>query len=94
IRTVGDLPNIIYILCYDEAVLSRSVEAAHNIKNGRDYLEKIVQHKIMVPKPEEFQLRHWFSEELGKFAFTKGSEELSRLKEIIDTVGGFYLRTP
>ncbi|HLY47161.1 MAG TPA: P-loop NTPase fold protein [Stellaceae bacterium] len=94
VRSVVDLPNVIYLLCYDSDTLAHSIEQAASVKSGQSYLEKIVQLTVMVPKPEPLQLRQWFSDELHLIASPKDEDELSRLKLVIDYEGGRQLRTP
>ena len=94
VRSVVDLPNVIYLLCYDRDTLAHSIEKAAGIKSGQAYLQKIVQLTVMVPKPEPLQLRQWFSDELHLIASAKDEDELSRLKLVIDYEGGRQLRTP
>jgi KAP family P-loop domain len=94
VRSVADFPNVIYVLCYDSEILSRSIEKAAQVSDGRAYLEKIVQLTVMVPKPEAFQLRQWFGDELKSIASTKTDEELSRLKMVFSYEGGRQLKTP
>jgi predicted KAP-like P-loop ATPase len=94
VRSVVDLPNVIYLLFYDSNILTHSIEKAAGVKNGQAYLEKIVQLTVMVPKPEAFQLRQWFADELHLIASAKDEDELSRLKAVIDYEGGRQLRTP
>jgi KAP family P-loop domain len=94
VRSVVDLPNVIYLLCYDSDTLAHSIERAASVSGGHLYLEKIVQLTVMVPKPEPLQLRQWFSDELHLVASTKDEDELSRLKLVIDYEGGRQLRTP
>jgi hypothetical protein len=94
VRSVVDLPNVIYLLCYDSGTLAHSIETAVGVKSGHSYLEKIVQLTAMVPWPEPFQLRQWFSDELHLIASVKDEDELSRLKLVIDYEGGRQLRTP
>ena len=94
VRSVVDLPNVIYLLCYDSSILAHSIENAAGVKNGISYLEKIVQLTVMVPKPEPLQLRQWFSDDLHLIASAKDEDELSRLKAVIDYEGGRQLRTP
>ena len=94
VRSVVDLPNMIYLLCYDSGILAHSIEKAAGVENGRSYLEKIVQLTVMVPKPEPLQLRQWFSDELRRIASTKNEDERSRLEIVIDYEGGRQLRTP
>jgi len=94
VRSVVDLPNVIYLLCYDSEILAHSIEKAVGVISGQSYLEKIVQLTVMVPKPESLQLRQWFSDELHLIASVKDEEELSRLKAVIDYEGGRQLQTP
>jgi hypothetical protein len=94
VRSVVDLPNVIYLLCYDSDTLAHSIEKAVGVKSGHSYLEKIVQLTVMVPRPEPLQLRQWFSDELNPIASAKDEDELSRLKLVIDYEGGRQLRTP
>jgi predicted KAP-like P-loop ATPase len=94
VRSVVDLPNVIYLLCFESGILAHSIEKAAGVKSGQSYLEKIVQLTVMVPKPETLQLRQWFTEELHLLASAKDEDELSRLKQVIDYEGGRQLRTP
>lgn len=94
VRSVVDLPNVIYLLCYDSDMLAHSIEKATKIKEGHSYLGKIVQLTVMVPKPEPFQLRQWFADELHFIASAMDEDELSRLRLVIDYEGGRQLRTP
>lgn len=93
-RSVADLPNVIYLLCYDSDILAHSVEQASRVQHGRAYLEKIVQLTVMVPQPEPFRLRQWFGDELRQFSSTRSDDELSRLRSVVDFEGGRQLRTP
>ncbi len=93
-RSVADFPNVIYLLCYDNGILSHSIEVATKVESGRAYLEKIVQLTVMVPQPEPFQLRKWFGDELHDVASTKSDDELSRLKSVVDYEGGRQLKSP
>src|SRR6185437_2353953 len=56
VRSVGDLPNILYLLCYDSDILADGIKHAAAVADGQAYLEKIVQLTIPVPRPETFQL--------------------------------------
>ncbi len=94
VRSVVDLPNVIYLLCYESGILAHSIETAAGVESGQSYLEKIVQLTVMVPKPETLQLRQWFTDDLHLIASTKDEDELSRLKAVIDYEGGQQLRTP
>lgn len=94
VRSVVDLPNVIYLLCFDSEILAQSIERAAGVNSGKAYLEKIIQLTVMVPQPEPLQLRQWFSDELHQIAAAKDEDELSRLQLVIDHEGGRQLRTP
>lgn len=93
-RSVADFPNVTYLLCFDGEVLAHSVKQAAGIQNGQAYLEKIVQLSVLVPMPETFRLRQWFTDELRSLGSTKTEDELVRLKAVIDFEGGRQLTTP
>ena len=48
----------------------------------------------MTPKPEPFELRHWFDAEVVKLFGDLPYEARERLKTVIDQEGGRQLRTP
>lgn len=93
-RSVADFPNVIYLLCYDSDILAHSIRKAAKVKSGHAYLEKIVQLTLMVPIPEAFQLRQWFTDDLHKIASVQDDDGLARLKAVIDYEGGRLLKTP
>lgn len=93
-RSVADLPNVVYLICYDSEVIARNIQQAANVDDGHAFLEKVVQLTIMVPQPEAFQLRYWFAEELNAFCGDLGDEARMRLRSIADQEGGKLLRTP
>ena len=94
VRSVVDLPNVIYVLCYDSVILAHGIKKAAKVKDGKAYLEKIVQLTVMVPTPEPFQLRQWFTDELYLVASAKDADEFFRLREVIDHEGQRQLKTP
>lgn len=94
VRSVADFPNVIYLMCYDSEILAHSIKKATKVKSGKDYLEKIVQLTIMVPAPEAFELRQWFTDDLFKIVNPKPDDDLSRLRSVIDYEGGRQLKTP
>lgn len=93
-RSVADFPNVTYLLCFDGDVLAHSIQQAARVEDGKVFLEKLIQLTVMVPMPETFSLRQWFTDELHSLASTKNDDELSRLKAVIDYEGGRQLTTP
>ncbi|WP_241992127.1 KAP family P-loop NTPase fold protein [Cryobacterium lyxosi] len=54
VRFIGRLPNVFYLLCYDEETLVDLLESTdlvgqHNDRRALDYLEKIVQLRFDIP---------------------------------------------
>ena len=94
VRSVADFPNVIYLLCYDSEIVKSSVEQITKVNDGLAFLEKIVQLTVAVPKPEPFQLRSWFAEELAKLAAPEDEGQAERLRSVIDVEGGRQLLTP
>ena len=94
IKSVAYFPNVTYILCFDDEILAKSVSVGANVDDGMAYLEKLVQVSILVPEPEPFLLRNWFLEEIQTVGYTKNDDELSRLKSIVDHIGGRHLNSP
>lgn len=98
LRAVGDLPNVIYVVCYDRKALVRSIGIAlagngHD-ETGEAYLEKIVQATVTIPRPEEFALRRWFLRDAQVIFGPQADETDRRLREVVDFHGGFTLETP
>lgn len=94
VRSVADLPNVIYLLCYDHEVLAKAIESAAAVSSGSAFLEKIVQVVVQAPKPEPYDLRAWFSRDLELLASPIGPDEASRIQHVIDIEGGKRLGTP
>jgi hypothetical protein len=94
VRSVADFPNVIYLLCYDSKILAESVQKIAGVEDGQHFLEKIVQLTVIVPTPEPFQLRNWFTEELKEIGVPDTDKGLERLKEVINWDGGRRLKSP
>lgn len=47
-KTFGNFPNIIYLIAFDRDIVSRAL-SDDNMKNGEEYLEKIVQVPFEIP---------------------------------------------
>lgn len=94
IRSVADFPNVIYVVCYDSKVLAESIQQTSGVKSGQLFLEKIIQLTVMVPTPEPFQLRNWFSDELKGIGAPGDDKGRERLQEVINWDGGRRLKTP
>ena len=50
VKTVGQLPNVVYLLAYDRAKLHAALDTL-DVGDGAGYAEKILQHEIELPVP-------------------------------------------
>jgi KAP family P-loop domain len=78
VRSVADFPNVVYLLCYDKAVLAHAVEKCLEVENGAAFLQKIVQVSFKIPNPEPFDLRYWLMDELMPLYERETGGELGR----------------
>lgn len=56
VKGVLDLPNIVYVIAYDRAIVASALDEIHPGRGGEAYLEKIVQLPYRLPKPT---LKRW-----------------------------------
>jgi KAP-like P-loop domain-containing protein len=66
VRSVADFPNLVYVLCYDAAVVSEAITCETKAGDGRAYLAKIVQIPVLVPESEPFALRRMLESGLAE----------------------------
>ena len=69
VKAVANFPNVIYLLAFDKNVASRALEADQSL-SGSDYLEKIVQFDITLPRPSYTSVFEIFSRRLEKISNT------------------------
>ncbi len=98
VKSVGDLPNTVYLLCYDRAVVAKALETALRVNDGFEYLEKIIQLTVAIPEPEIFVLRRMLLDDLKDlYQKATGSElnkdDAEQLSSVIGKAGG-ALHTP
>ncbi|WP_374937985.1 P-loop NTPase fold protein [Bifidobacterium pseudocatenulatum] len=65
VKSVGDLPNVIYVLLYDRHKVAAALARDQN-DNGDKFLKKIVQVPIKVPEPSKFTIRAMVENGLAK----------------------------
>lgn len=66
VRLVGDFPNVVYLLSYDEDRVAKALGAERGADEGRAYLEKIVQVVQRVPRIRRSKLAEFLSGEIDK----------------------------
>ncbi|MGQ3283912.1 KAP family P-loop NTPase fold protein [Bosea sp. (in: a-proteobacteria)] len=93
VKNLGDLPNVVYILSYDENKLSNLINQSLQI-NGIEFLEKIVQYPVHLPPLEEDQILGLVNFDIIKILNNISSEDSRRLGQAWYYVIRLYLKTP
>ncbi|KRQ03325.1 hypothetical protein AOQ71_31880 [Bradyrhizobium manausense] len=97
-RKAADFPLVSYVVCFDGRILSKQVETALSISNGREYLERIFQDVVHIPPQEPFALRRYLKRLLRNSFQTEmnaqDNEAQYRLEVVFDRWGGALLNTP
>lgn len=65
IKAVADLPNIVYVIAYDRAIVASALDEIHPGRGGEAYLEKIVQLPYRLPKPTTAVFKAYWRRGLG-----------------------------
>lgn len=102
VRLLGQLPNLYYLLAFDEEtvlnLLSQTEVAKDDRNSGLDYLEKIVQIRIDLPLLHEVQARRMLDESLealvSAYEIEIGKDDAYRLATTYDKYLSGYLVTP
>ncbi|MFN4238961.1 MAG: P-loop NTPase fold protein [Vogesella sp.] len=64
VKGVLDLPNIVYVIAYDRAIVASALDEVHKGR-GEAYLEKIVQLPYRLPKPTSAAFNAYWLNGLG-----------------------------
>lgn len=64
VKQVADFPNVIYILVMDRNVVQSALTAVHEIDDGNEYLEKIIQIPLEIPQLSKEKLNNIFLNQL------------------------------
>ena len=96
VRAVADFPNVGYLLAYDPNNLAKYLQKTLGSKDGKSYIEKIVQVSFAIPEPMGFDLRSWLAEETKAiFDRTDLTPEASdRLERALSCWCSEYISTP
>lgn len=93
VKSLCDLPNVIFILSYERRKLCRLINRAIGI-NDNDYLSKIVQYPFTVPPLRPSDLEAIFRNDIGVLLPDLSDEELRRLGQAWRLVLQYYLSNP
>jgi hypothetical protein len=93
VKNLGDLPNVVYLLSYDEPNLSNLIHKALEV-DGRDFLEKIVQYPVHLPRTEDDDLAGMLGSDLQGVLGDLSDGDRGRLSAAWGFVLKSYLRNP
>lgn len=93
VKSLGDLPNVVYLLSYDQPKLAKLLQ--HALKsNGHEFLEKIVQYQVDLPPFDETDLLRLLNSDLASLLPDISREESDALGTVWHYTLRPYLRTP
>ena len=93
VKSVGDLPNVVYLLSYHDVKLEELIGTAINI-DGHEFLEKIIQYAIILPPVDQDDLWRLFSADLQTIFGNLSPEDQHRLGYEWHFTLRFYLEKP
>ena len=74
VKQVADFPNVIYLLVMDRKVVQSALAEVHNLEDGSEYLEKIIQVPIELPELSKRKLNNILLNQLNKIIVNTSSE--------------------
>lgn len=77
IKSVGDFPNVIYLMAFDKDVVAQCLKEIQGTF-GEDYLEKIVQIAFELPLVDRLSIRNLFFERLNPIISGVNEKEFDR----------------
>ena len=93
IKSVGRLPNVIYLLAYDRDAAEKAVEEQYP-SEGSHYLEKIVQAAFELPNPGSSALTDMLNKRLDAIFGNADPSDKDRLQQLFERLVLPEIRTP
>lgn len=93
VKSLGDLPNVVYLLSYDDEKLASLIGSAVDV-DGHSFLEKIVQYSVHLPLIDSDDLVRALTADLGKLVGDLSDADQRRLSYAWFNVLRQYMRTP
>lgn len=90
VKAVGDLPCVTYVLLYDRDAITKALDKNCHDK-GAEYLEKIIQVPIGLPKPPDEAVQERLKKELARIVGEKAYTIYEKnIPDLFDPTGGVY----
>lgn len=93
IKSVGCLPNVMYLLAYDRDATEKAVEEKFK-SEGAHYLEKIVQAGFELPNPDQSLLNNMMGVYLDNIIADLPDTDINELRKLFRLVVVPELKTP
>lgn len=93
VKSVGRLPNVMYLLVYDRD-LAEKIVADRYPSEGAHYLEKIVQATFELPEPSEFDVQRHLQSQITSICGSSADEDSVRFMNIFYEGIASAMRTP
>jgi Cdc6-like AAA superfamily ATPase len=94
IKSLGDLPNVLYFLCYEEKRLQGLLATAMKMESGSEFLEKIVQYSVHIPPVSSDDIYRLLASDLLTILGELQEDERVRLDRVWYYILRHYLTTP
>lgn len=100
IKSLGDLPNIVYLLLYDESKFTNLLSMnfpgeSFSSVTGKEYLDKIVQYKKTLPQIGEIEIFNFFIDRI--MSLTRDSNisfDIGAFSIVWNLIISRYVKTP
>jgi len=93
VKSLGDLPNVLYLLSFDEAVVHTALQHGAE-KIDPEFLEKIVQVSLKLPPPWRDELHRMLIDRLNTVVGDAEPADQSRWRRMVMSAVDPYLETP
>lgn len=94
VKSVGGLPNVMYLLAYDRKVAEKIVTEHYRSEEGAHYLEKIVQASFDLPMPSRAMLEKEFFTRLDDVIEERGYRGGDHFRNLFDEIIAPEIKTP
>jgi predicted KAP-like P-loop ATPase len=93
VKSLGDLPNVIYLLSFDRTNLAKLLSEGTKL-DGTEFLEKIVQYPVNLPPISRMSLAKLLDADLTEMLGQLDSSQTRRLGRTWYFALRHYLKTP
>lgn len=93
VKTIGRLPNVLYLLAFDRKVAEKVVSDKFPAE-GAQYLEKIIQVNFNLPTPSKDQLIKATQKNIKEICGLPHQDDLGYYEAVVSQIISIYITTP